>query len=172
MGRWEAWTIDEMDAQTLDWVRALPLTLTVGDVFVCHATPSRDDENWLDRRGPDQRLIARDLQDIAKHADGLPNSLILCGHTHAPRSLRLPDGRRIVNAGAVGCPAYLDIRMEPNFIHQTGAPDARYAIVETQGNDWMVDLVSVPYDPTPMIELAFDKGADSWAHALRTGWFV
>ena len=172
MGVWEQWSVCDLSAATLDWVRSLPLTLTIGDVFLCHATPQKDDENWLNRRGADQRISARELSAIEPFAAGISASMILCGHTHTPRSVRLPDGRRIVNPGSVGCPAYRDTRMEPNFIHQEGSPDARYAIVERLDGDWSVDLISVPYDASRMIALARVHGAETWAQALETGWFV
>ena len=172
MGKWEAWCIDDLSDETLDWCRGLPLTQEIAGMLLCHATPDQDDENWLDRRGPDNRLVARDLEGVEQRGAGVTNDLTLCGHTHAPRSVRLPDGRRVVNPGSVGCPAYLDSRMEPNFIQQTGSPDARYAIVESVLDDWTVALHSVPYDPSEMIRMAEAKGADSWAHALRTGWWA
>lgn len=172
MGAWESWIVDELPAATLDWCRALPLTLELEGVLLCHATPAADDENWLDHRGPDARLRPRDLAEVERRASGISQRLILCGHTHQPRSVRLPDGRRIVNPGSVGCPAYLDTRMEPNFIQQTGSPDARYAIAERCGDDWSVALISVPYDATEMIRLARERGAESWAQALGTAWFA
>lgn len=170
MGLWETWCVDDLPGDALDWCRTLPLTLEIAGVLFCHATPESDEENWLDRRGPEHRLVARDLPGVLERANGATQPLTLCGHTHAPRSVRLPDGRRIVNPGSVGCPAYLDIRMEPGFVQETGAPDARYAIVEARDGDWSVSLLSVPYDPSAMIALAEAKGAESWAHALRTGW--
>ncbi len=172
MGKWEAWAIGELDEATLEWCRSLPLAMDVGGVLLCHGTPDKDDENWLDHRGRDARLARRDLPEVLARAGNVSQRLILCGHTHEPRSLRLPDGRQIVNPGSVGCPAFRDRRMEPNFIHQTGSPDARYAIVESQGEGWTVALISVPYDASEMIRCAVDSGAEDWAQALRTGWFV
>ncbi len=172
MGNWEAWAIDALSKTTLDWCRSLPLTLEIGDVLLCHATPKADDQNWLDRRGKTHRLVARDLPDVLERAEGVTAPMTLCGHTHTPRSLRLPDGRRIVNPGSVGCPAYLDTRMEPNFVHQTGAADARYAILDGQGADWTVALISVPYDPAEMVKLAEARGAAGWVRALETGWWA
>ena len=164
--------IGELPAATLDWVRALPLTRTTGAVLLCHGTPASDEENWLDRRGPDQRLLARDLAGVEARLSGASAPMILCGHTHTPRSIRLPGGPRIVNPGSVGCPAYRDTRMEPSFVHQTGAPDARYAIVEERADDWIVTLRSVPYDAQAMIAMAREKGAPNWAEALERGWFA
>jgi predicted phosphodiesterase len=171
MGKWEGWCIEELALETLEWCRELPLIREVGGVLLCHATPSNDEENWLDRRGPEHRLVARDLKGVEERAAGVVHSMTVCGHTHAPRNVQLPDGRRIVNPGSVGCPCYLDDRVQPNFVQETGSPDARYAIIEQLGDDWRVNLVSVPYDAEGMARLAEAKGADNWAHALRTGWW-
>ncbi len=172
MGKWELWAIDDLTETHLDWIRALPETHMLDDIFLCHATPDRDDENWLDHRGPGHRLIARDLSEVEARITRERAPLMLCGHTHQPRVVRLPDGTTIVNPGSVGCPAYCDIRVEPPFIHQTGSPDARYAIVERRGVRWHADLIAVPYDASRMAELALAKGAESWARAITTGWFV
>lgn len=172
MGAWEQWVIDDLSPTDLDRLRDLPKTLELEDALLCHATPDDDDENWLDARGPGNRLIARDLSGVLERAGAHRAGLMLCGHTHTPRVLRLPDGRMIVNPGSVGCPAYLDSRVDPPFIHQTGAPDARYAIVRKTGEHWSADLIAVRYDPTEMARRARAKGAESWAEAITTGWFA
>lgn len=172
MGLWESWIVDELAPNHLDWLRGLPASVTLGEVLCCHATPESDHENWLDRRGPDQRLIARDLDGVLERLGGATAPVIACGHTHTPRLVRLPTGQAVVNPGAVGCPAYLDARTEPAFIHQTGAPDARYAVLERAGDTWRADLVAVPYDSRAMARLARQRGAEDWAKAVETGWFV
>ena len=172
MGLWEGWAIGNLTADHLDWVRATPLTLVLDDVFLCHGTPASDDENWLDKRGKHHRLIARDQSEIEARAGDARYPLMLCGHTHTPRLVRLADGTTIVNPGSVGCPAYHDTRMTPHFVHQTGAPDARYAIVEKRGDRWSADMIAVPYDPSAMVARALAKGAESWAQAIATGWFA
>ena len=60
---------------------------------------------------------------------GIAQSLILCGHTHIARAVRLRDGRLIVNPGSVGSPGYRDIHPFPHVV-EAGTPDARYAILE------------------------------------------
>jgi putative phosphoesterase len=170
MGRWETWAIEDLSEHHLNWLKSFPLTAEVDDVYLCHATPEKDDENWLDYRGPADRLVARDLEDVLFRLGGVDAPVIFCGHTHTPRVVRLETHQMIVNPGSVGCPAYLDIRCVPHFVQQTGAPDARYAIVEKVDGVWKADLIAVPYDPTAMVALAQAKGADSWIRAITTGW--
>ena len=170
MGTWDAWAFDGLSAAQLDWLRALPKTLLLGDVFLCHATPEKDDENWLDQRGNQHRLIASDLADVEARAGKTRAPLMLCGHTHQPRIARLPDGTLIVNPGSVGCPGYIDTRYDPPFVHHTGLPDARYALVEKRADQWCADLVTVAYDAADMAKLARAKGAENWARAITTGW--
>ena len=98
--------------------------------------------------------------------------VICCGHTHTPRVVRLPTGQLIVNPGSVGCPAYLDTRTTPPFIHETGSPDARYALLEKTDAGWRADLLHVPYDSSRMARLARGRGAESWAQAVETGWLT
>ncbi len=172
MGLWEQWVIDDLSSDHIAWVSSFLPSILLGDVLFCHATPASDQENWLDHRGPDQRLIARDLPDVTERLGKSTASVICCGHTHNPRVVRLPGGPMIVNPGAVGVPAYLDDRTDPPFIHQTGSPDARYAILEETASGWQTGLITVPYDATRMAELARAKGAESWARALEIGWIA
>ncbi|NRB00648.1 MAG: metallophosphoesterase family protein [Rhodobacteraceae bacterium] len=172
LGMWEAWVYPELTPTDLNWLRDLPKTIEMDDIFLCHATPDRDDENWLDRRGDNQRIAARERAAVEAYAEGIDASLILCGHTHTPRMVRLSGNRCVVNTGSVGVPAYFDDRFDPPFIHETGAPDARYAICERVGGAWHVDHISVPYDSGAMQARALERGAESWAQALATGWFT
>lgn len=170
MGNWETWVIDDLTDEHIAWLQSFPLTLDEHGLLLCHATPQKDDENWLDYRGPSDRMIARDLAGVEERMGDTVSSMTVCGHTHTPRCVQLPNGQRIVNAGSVGCPAFLDTRIDPPFVQQTGAPDARYAIVEERGGDWHVDLIAVPYDPTEMIALARARGVESWINAITKGW--
>lgn len=172
MGQWEIWPFADLTPEDLDWLRDLPKTVRIEDVLVCHATPGSDDENWLDRRAEHHRLQARDRAPIERFAEGVDASLILCGHTHSPRAVRLSGNRMVVNPGSVGVPAYFDDRFDPPFIHETGSPDARYVICERLPSGWSAAHITVPYDSSQMQDIARAKGADSWAQALETGWFT
>jgi diadenosine tetraphosphatase ApaH/serine/threonine PP2A family protein phosphatase len=83
---------------------------------------------------------------------------LLCGHTHVPRSLRLGDGRLVVNPGSVGLP------------FEIGSPDARYAIVEKRRSGWNTELRAVAYDHPAAAKQALDRGYPYWAEALTWGW--
>ena len=172
MGLWESWIIDDLSPSHLAWIKSLPKILTIDDMLFCHATIDDDDEMWLHDMGPDARMISRDLTGIQDRLGATEATLIACGHTHTPALVRLPDGPTIVNPGSVGCPAFEDTRLDPPFIQQVGAPDARYAIVEKTDGLWRADLLAVPYDPSEMASLARAKGEANWARALETGWLA
>jgi predicted phosphodiesterase len=172
MGLWEAWIIDDLSAVHINWLKSFPQTISLDDMLFCHATINDDDDMWLHEMGPQARMIPRDLKDVSERLGETDAMLIACGHTHTPAFVRLPKGPAIVNPGSVGCPAFDDTRVDPPFIHQIGAPDARYAIVEKTDDVWRADFIAVPYDPTEMAALARAHGEDGWARALETGWLA
>ena len=97
----------QLEDAHLNWLAGLPAIATYRDeVFLCHGTPHSDTTYWLERVTEDAIIETMPLADIECHAEGISASLILCGHTHIARSVRLGDGRLIVNPGSVGCPAY------------------------------------------------------------------
>lgn len=114
MGPWEADVHAQLGAVHLDWLRALPMTTVFRDtVFLCHATPQHDETYWLETVHPDGTVAMAPLSQIEQWAKGITQSLILCGHSHLPRVVRLSDGRLIVNPGSAGCPGYYDRRRAP-----------------------------------------------------------
>jgi predicted phosphodiesterase len=71
-----------------------PLSVRVGDILFCHASPRRDDE-MLTRRSPPARWEAALAEAEAR--------LVVGGHTHQPDD-RTVGSVRWVNAGSVGMP--------------------------------------------------------------------
>lgn len=160
-GREDDWDIDAMvrdalDARQSQWLAAVPATRVFEEVvFLCHGTPRDDNAFFLDdTSGP--RMMSR--EHIEAEAAGIGQEVILCGHTHLPRSLRLNDGRLVVNPGSVGLPLRI------------GSPDARYAIIERRRAGWTSELRTLAYDHTAAAQQASDRGYPRWAEALRTGW--
>lgn len=97
---------DQLKDRHLDWLRALPPTLRLSeDVFACHGTPDSDTTYWMEAVSTDGDVVLRSKEEIVRDADGVDASLMLCGHTHLPRRIDLPDGRVILNPAASGAPA-------------------------------------------------------------------
>ncbi|MGJ5080156.1 metallophosphoesterase family protein [Bradyrhizobium sp. HKCCYLS3013] len=170
MGAWERPAYAQLEADHLDWLRTIPATAVYQDeVFLCHATPDDDNIYWLERVAQDGAITCALLDDIERLAAGISQSLILCGHTHTARAVRLRDGRLIVNPGSVGSPGYSYNAPHPHVV-QAGTPDARYAILELTSSGWSVSFRHVPYDHRSMAALARANGDEEFASALATGW--
>jgi diadenosine tetraphosphatase ApaH/serine/threonine PP2A family protein phosphatase len=170
MGSWERPAYAQLDAAHLDWLRTVPSTQIFRDqVFLCHATPADDNLYWLETVTPDGSVGMAPLQAIEKEAEGISQRLILCGHTHIARAVRLGDGRLVVNPGSVGGPGFSHNVPFPHVI-EAGTPDARYAILELMSGSWRVTFRHVPYDNEAMAALARRNGDPEFASALATGW--
>src|SRR5258705_4926672 len=109
MGSWDRPAHAQLDERHLDWLRAVPPTRVYREsVFLCHATPAHDEVYWLETVMPDGTVRMSSLEGIEKAAEGITQPLILCAHTHVARTVRLRDGRLIVNPGSVGSAGYRD----------------------------------------------------------------
>jgi predicted phosphodiesterase len=97
--RADQWTARRMSRAQRDFLDALPPLARLdvdglGAVLFCHGTP-RSDEERVTVRTPEDRL--------GRILDGVPERLVVGGHTHRQFDLRA-DGRRMLNAGSVGRP--------------------------------------------------------------------
>lgn len=169
MGSWDRPAYDQLSTRHFDWLQTLPAThVHRGEAFLCHGTPASDEIYWLEAVSPDGHVALATTEAVAAAAAGIPQKLMLCGHTHRARAVRLGDGRLIVNPGSVGSPAYRDTHPHPHVI-EVGTPDACYAVLEFAAGQWRVTFRQVPYDHRAMAELAREKGQLDWASALQTG---
>jgi diadenosine tetraphosphatase ApaH/serine/threonine PP2A family protein phosphatase len=169
MGSWDRPAHAQLDAKHLDWLRTVPPTRVFRDqVFLCHATPASDEVYWLETVLPDGTVEVAPREAIEAAAADIAQRLILCGHSHLAREVRLGDGRLIVNPGSVGSPGYRDIHPYPHVI-EAGTPEARYAIVELDRGVWRASFRQVPYDHEAMAALARRNGQPELASALATG---
>jgi diadenosine tetraphosphatase ApaH/serine/threonine PP2A family protein phosphatase len=149
----------QMEPRHRLWINDLPATLALlDDVFLCHGTPTSDDEPWLDAWWEGRTVTAPDEASVAAKAEGFDYPVLLCGHTHIPRAVRLRDGRLIVNPGSVG--------LQLNH----GSPDARYATIERRDGKYYPSFHAVPYDHFAAARQAEANGFPQWRDALVTGW--
>ncbi|MBA8879235.1 metallophosphoesterase [Phyllobacterium myrsinacearum] len=172
----EMWPSDRYARERLtpaqrDKLATLPLQLEIApSVLAFHARPDHD-ERYLADAIVDGHLVPAALEAIEKRLHKLDPAfrLLLCGHSHRPELLRLPDGRVIFNPGSVGEPAYFD-DTEPMHVSQQGSPHARYGRVEIDGDGAInFEFFAVTYDWESAAQQAERAGQPSWAHALRTG---
>ncbi|TWB61249.1 putative phosphodiesterase [Rhizobium sp. ERR 922] len=160
----------ELTERHLEWLRTLPVSeVHLDEAYLCHATPADDNVYWLESVSPEGHVYLKPLEEIEALAAGIDFPLILCGHSHIPRAVRLSDGRLIVNPGSVGCPAYDD---DLPYYHkvEAGHPFASYAILEKIGDTWLPVFRQVAYDHIAMAALAAQNGREEWASGLATGW--
>jgi diadenosine tetraphosphatase ApaH/serine/threonine PP2A family protein phosphatase len=86
----DLWLARSLSDGEIEWLRSLPFSAAVDDVYYCHATPRSDVE-----------VITRDTADeiLDELLAGIDHRFVVGGHTHT----QLRRGR-FVNAGSVGMP--------------------------------------------------------------------
>ncbi|WP_338765215.1 metallophosphoesterase family protein [Massilia sp. METH4] len=168
MGTSDRYAHEQITEVQRAWLHSLPATLKLtDDVLLVHGTPSSDLVYWTETVTEAGMRRATHDEVLERAGDALA-SLILCGHTHVPRSMLLDDGRLIVNPGSVGLQAFNHDQPLPHQ-SQNFTPQAKYAIVERTAAGWLVEHIAVPYDYEFAAQLAEGNGRPDWGHALRTG---
>ena len=164
--------IEDLPKAAIEWMQALPFDCHLSkDVYLCHGSPTDDMVYLLENIETGQPKVRSDA-DILALLSGIDNTVVVCGHTHIPRTVQLSTDQIIINTGSVGYPAYEDDL--PN-IHrmQTYSPHASYAVIRCvdteQGKRWQTEHIKVPYDYEAAAQLASKNGREDWAFALRTG---
>ena len=158
-----------LGAAELAWIDSLPHCRAWSDeVFICHGTPARDAEYFLESLEPG-RLRAASADEIRRRLGANAADVVLCGHTHVPRMLRSASGQMLLNPGSVGQPAW-DDELPVYHAVENGAPDARYAMVEKREGGWSAQLIALPYDHRSMAALARRHGRPDWEHLLCHGY--
>ncbi len=168
MGASDRWAHDHIAPGHRQWIASLPSSLRLQeDVLLVHGTPGSDLVYWMESVDPSGQRPAT-YDEVLARAGGEQASLILCGHTHVPRSVLLGDGRMVVNPGSVGLQAFSgDLPYQHKAENAT--PHARYAIVERTAFGWAVEQFAIAYDWHAAADLASRHGRPDWEIALRTG---
>jgi putative phosphoesterase len=161
-----AWS--QLEMRHKDWLKALPSTATFNEILLCHGSPDNDLEYLLEDVIEDRLALAPGAR-IAQRLGASNARLVLCGHTHIPRMVRLESGVQIVNPGSVGLQAYDDTRPRLHYV-ETGSPHARYALLDREKTGWRVEFVAVEYDWDAAAQEASANRRPDWAYALATGY--
>jgi putative phosphoesterase len=159
--------LSQLTSQRRAWLANLPATYSEGEIFACHGTPDSNETSLLEDITPNGVFLAS-VEQISKALEGIHQRVILCGHTHIPRTVWLPDGRLVVNPGSVGLPAYDHDEPCPHKM-ESGSPHARYAVLTQSQGNWQVEQIAVPYDWQAAAETARKHGREDYFHYLSTG---
>ena len=164
--------VKDLPKDAIEWMRALPFDCHLNeDVYLCHGTPTDDMVYLLEDIATGAPTVRSD-SNILSLLNGIASPVIICGHTHIPRTVTLSSGQMVINSGSVGYPAYED---DLPILHkmQTYSPHASYALItfiETpQGKRWQTEHIKVAYSHKAAAELALNNGREDWAFALNTG---
>jgi len=158
----------ELSAQSISFLKQLPLTLTVDDlIFACHGIPDNDNEYLLEKVTAKGVFVYNDEELIAK-TSGIEQRIILCGHSHVSRVVYLSNNKMILNPGSVGLPAYLGNGAH-RFAMESMTPHAKYAIIHADGPAISIEQVHCAYDWNKASAAAKSNGSDAWAGFLLHG---
>ncbi len=158
----------QLSSSDLDWLRSLPASASPENQFLLfHGTPSNDTAYLLETV---EHGIARlaTHSEIEKRLNGTAAHVMICGHTHTPRIVKMPNNTLIINPGSVGMQAYDDDQPDYHVI-ENGSPHARYAILEQKDGTWQAQIIAVAYDYQRVAERAYKNGRPDWVYALETG---
>jgi len=158
-----------LTTEAINWLQQHPSSLTIDDIFLCHGTPNSDEVYLLEEMKKEGATL-KSPKDIIDALEYVEQSVVLCGHSHIPRTVYLPNGKLIINPGSVGLPAYIDDLPVPHKM-ESGSPHANYTIIEKNSTNWLVDQISVPYDWKKAAAMAELNQRQDWADALRIGRF-
>jgi len=137
--------LDDLDAKTLAFVRALPETATlhsvIGPVLVCHGLGSDD----MDRLDPEDHYgISQNPTLPRLRASGV--ALVVRGHTHRRWAFNF-DGLRVVNAGTLETEAgFVIVDLLDDRIHSftLASNDGGASTIRTEWEQPLHDLPAPP----------------------------
>lgn len=159
---------NSLTVNDMAWIESLPVTLSLQkSIFLCHGTPSSDETYLLEevtRHGVFLKPSERILEELAN----VREPIVLCAHSHIPRSVYLPNGQLIINPGSVGLPAYSDDVPHPHCM-ESGSPHAKYVLLSKKEDQWMTEHILVPYNWHAAADCAYYNGREDWATCLLYG---
>lgn len=163
----QRYTREHLTRAHLSWLRALPETAVVAEaLFVCHG--DLFDAPYLLEHVEASGVWLRNTREIEASISAIVQSVILCGHSHVPRTVALLQGQLIVNPGSVGLPAYT-METPVSYVMESGSPHARYALLYQEQHGWQVEHIQVPYVWEQAAQVAQGNQRADWAQWLTTG---
>ena len=151
------YTLANTSAENRAWLATLPsearLELGGKRILLCHGSPRRQNEFLWASNTP-----ANFIRHLCEEAEA---DLICCTHTGIPWTRRLPDGRGVLNVGAIGRPA------------NDGRTEVWYALLSLEGGRVQTQLVPVAYDHARLArEMEAERLPPEFVETIRTGFWT
>lgn len=160
--------VEELQGEPFSWLTSLPGEFQLDEnIYLCHGAPGND-MTYLLEDVTSGRPEVRSEAEIVRRLGGQNSPLVLCGHTHIPRTIALASGQLIVNPGSVGLPAYCDDEPIPHTM-ENYTPQASCAVIEQTSHGWIVQHCNVPYNVQAAVDKCHRLNRSDWAYFLETG---
>jgi predicted phosphodiesterase len=161
----QIFTRERLTENHLAWLHSLPPKAVIAEeLFLCHGT-STSDETCLLEEASGHEVTLRSSAYIRLLIADVTQPVVLCGHSHLPRTVYLSDGTLVVNPGSVGLPAYTD----DGYAIEVGSPHARYVLLSKTWRGWLVEHIVLPYDWEQAASVARSYHRPDWAAWIATG---
>jgi len=152
-----AYTLAHTSTENRAWLAALPAStrIRVGrrTVQLCHGSPRRVNEFLWESTTP--------AGFVAAQCDTVDADAIACTHTGLHWARWLPDGRGIVNVGAIGRPA------------NDGRHEVWYTLLEEQDGHLVHMFVPIAYDWSTLAkEMRAEGLPPEFVETIETGWWT
>ncbi|WP_232381101.1 metallophosphoesterase family protein [Paenibacillus tianjinensis] len=153
-----------------EWISSFRGTWSYDELLFCHGTPWNNGRYLLEQVQLDGTVVYKQPIALAAELQGITERIIFCGHSHVFQSIDLPGGKKAVNAGSVGLPAYEDEAPYPHVM-ESGTNFASYCLCwRSEGpNSWTIQHRLVEYDWEAAAAMADSKGRNDYAVAIRNG---
>ncbi|MFX1379587.1 MAG: metallophosphoesterase family protein [Promethearchaeota archaeon] len=162
-----SYVMDLIDSKIRKWLNKLQKIIEYDNMVLFHGTPNNDSEYFFEKVTKHGVKIKKN-EELESLISSFNQELILCGHSHIPRSIYLQRGQLIINPGSIGLPAYVDSTPYPHIM-ENGVPHARYCIITKNKNQWYIENISVPYNWKKAASIALMNGRSDWAKWLQYG---
>jgi len=153
-----AYTFRKTSERNKDFLATLPEEIRLrgpkGErILLCHGSPRRQNEFLWESLSPDP-FLARLLDDAKCE-------VLAVTHTCIPWKRRLPDGRLLVNVGAIGRPA------------NDGQTHVWYAILDLSAEEPDASFLPLRYDHERLAsEMRIERIAEPFVRTIETGWWT
>lgn len=156
-------------AEVLQWIKEFHKIWIFEDLLFCHGTPFSNNTYLLEQL-ENGRVSYKKGTVLAAELNEIKQRYIFCGHSHQVKSVYLPDGKLVINAGSVGLPAYYEEEPQSHAMESL-SPYADYVVCSrtAEGEAWKIEHVMLPYDWNEAASIAESNGRHDYAAAIRTG---